>query len=195
MRLLEEHRAVGVPSHCSGLISLRTLREAEIGEEAAIHRITGAFVHTQSGNSASLGGEKTQAVAIDRVKWDQTLAEQAQQAGAELVRARMTSVERENSHVKLHVATDGRDSTMTARMVVGADGTHSRVARTLGMPRPAEFAYNLGIEGGSRRARAPSGATISCTCSSGVTSRRAGSAGSSPPATASCASASAPAGL
>jgi digeranylgeranylglycerophospholipid reductase len=147
VRLLEEHRAVGVPSHCSGLISLRTLREADIGEDAAIHRITGAFVHTQSGTQAALGGEKTQAVAIDRVKWDQTLAEQAQQAGAEMVRARLTSVERDNSHVKLRVATDGRDSTMTARMVVGADGTYSRVARTLGMPRPADYAYNLGIEG------------------------------------------------
>src|SRR5262249_52326132 len=108
---------------------------------------TGAFVHTQSGSEASLGGTKTQAVAIDRVKWDQTLAEQAQRAGAELLRARMTHVERENSHVKLTLQTDGRDSTMTARMVVGADGTHSRVARSLVMPRPAEFAYNLGIEG------------------------------------------------
>ena len=28
VRLLEEHRRVGVPSHCSGLISPRTLREA-----------------------------------------------------------------------------------------------------------------------------------------------------------------------
>ncbi|MEO8457955.1 MAG: geranylgeranyl reductase family protein [Chloroflexota bacterium] len=147
VRLIEEHRAVGVPSHCSGLISLRTLREAEIGEEAAIHKIAGAFVHTQSGIEASLGGTKTQAVAIDRVKWDQTLAEQAQHAGADLVRARMTHVERENSHVKLTLQTDGHDSTITARMVVGADGTHSRVARSLGMPRPSEYAYNLGIEG------------------------------------------------
>jgi flavin-dependent dehydrogenase len=32
-------------------------------------------------------------------------------------------------------------------MIVGADGTHSRVARTLGMARPTEYAYNLGIEG------------------------------------------------
>lgn len=146
VRLIEEHRAVGVPSHCSGLISLRTLREAEIGEDAAIHRITGAFVHA-GGASASLGGDATKAVAIDRVAWDQTLAEQAERAGADLVRARMTHVERENSHVKLTLATDGRDRTITARMVVGADGTHSRVARSLGMPRPTEFAYNLGIEG------------------------------------------------
>src|SRR5438445_13190486 len=94
VRLLEEHRAVGVPSHCSGLISLRTLREAEISEKAAIHRITGAFVHTQSGTQAALGGEKTQAVAIDRVRWDQTLAQQAQRARAEMVRARLTSVRR-----------------------------------------------------------------------------------------------------
>jgi geranylgeranyl reductase family protein len=146
VRLIEEHRTVGVPSHCSGLISLRTLREAEIGEEAAINRITGAFVHTPR-SEAALGGTKTQAVAIDRVRWDQALAEQAQAAGAELVRARMTHAERENSHVKLSMQTDGRDWALTARMVVGADGTHSRVARTLGMARPAEYAYNLGIEG------------------------------------------------
>ena len=146
VRLVEEHRAVCVPSHCSGLISLRTLREAEIGEEAAINKIAGAFVHTPNAEAA-LGGTKTQAVAIDRVRWDQTLAEQAQTAGAELVRARMTNVERENSHVRLAMQTDGRDWTLTARMVVGADGTHSRVARSFGMPRPAEYAYNLGIEG------------------------------------------------
>lgn len=151
VRLIEEHRSVGVPSHCSGLISLRTLREAEIGEDAAIHRITGAFVHG-GGTSASLGGDSTRAVAIDRIAWDQTLAEQAERAGAEMVRARMTNVQRvgpdgQGAHVKLTLATDGSESTMTARMVVGADGTHSRVARSLRMPRPTEFAYNLGIEG------------------------------------------------
>jgi flavin-dependent dehydrogenase len=59
----------------------------------------------------------------------------------------MITVLRENSHVKLAMQTDGRDWTLTARMVVGADGTHSRVARTLGMARPTEYAYNLGIEG------------------------------------------------
>jgi geranylgeranyl reductase family protein len=147
VKLLEEHRTVGVPSHCSGLISLRTLKESQIGEQAIMHRVTGAYVHTQSGSEVALGGGKTQAVAIDRVKWDQTLCEQAQEAGAEMVRARLTNVERANSHVLLTTQTDGRDSALTARMVIGADGTHSRVRRTLGMGAPSEFAYNLGIEG------------------------------------------------
>ncbi|HET9476476.1 MAG TPA: NAD(P)/FAD-dependent oxidoreductase, partial [Dehalococcoidia bacterium] len=145
--LLEEHRTVGVPSHCSGLISLRTLRESEIGEEAIMHRVTGAFVHTQSGSEVALGGGATRAVAIDRVAWDRTLAEQAQAVGAELVRARVVDVERLNSHVRLRTQTDGRDGAVTARLVVGADGTHSRVRRTLGMGAPREYAYNLGIEG------------------------------------------------
>lgn len=157
MLLLEEHRTVGVPSHCSGLISLRALRESEIGEDAIMHRVTGAFVHTQSGSEVALGGVQTRAVAIDRVAWDRTLAEQAQAAGAELVRARVVNVARENSHAALRTQTDGRDSAVTARLVVGADGTHSRVRRTLGMGAPREYAYNLGIEG-RLKPGSPSGA-------------------------------------
>ena len=146
VRLLEEHRRVGVPSHCSGLISLRTLKEAEIGEEAIIHRVTGAFIHTQDGGEAALGGGATRAVAIDRVRWDETLCEQAQAAGAELVRARLINVERQNGHVRIHTQTDGRAGTFTARVVVGADGAHSRTARSLGLPGPREKVYNIGIE-------------------------------------------------
>ena len=126
VRLLEEHRAIGVPSHCSGLISLRTLREAEIGEEAVLHRLTGAFVHTQEGGEVALGGSETQAVGIDRVAWDETLCEQAQAAGADLVRARMTRVERENHHVRLTAQTDGHDWTLTAPLPLESLPLHRR---------------------------------------------------------------------
>lgn len=145
--LLEEHRAVGVPSHCSGLISLRTLREAEIGEEAIIHRITGAFVHAPDGSEAALGGGDVRAVAIDRVRLDETLAEQAQAAGAEMQRGRVVSVERRDGGVRLLAQSDGRERTLTARLVVGADGAHSRVARSLGLAGPRQKVYCLGIEG------------------------------------------------
>lgn len=145
--LIEEHRRVGVPSHCSGLISLRTLREAEIGDEAIIHRIAGAFIHAPDGSEAALGGGAARAVTIDRVRWDETLAEQAQAAGAEMLRARAVHTEREDGGVRLHTQTDGHGRTLTARLVVGADGTHSRVARSLGMPGPREKACCLGIEG------------------------------------------------
>ncbi|MBI2912965.1 MAG: NAD(P)/FAD-dependent oxidoreductase [Chloroflexi bacterium] len=145
--LLEEHRRVGVPSHCSGLISPRTLSEAEIGEEAIIHRITGAYVHSAAGSEIALGGDQLRAVAIDRVRWDETLCQQAEAAGAELVRARLVYAQRENGGLRLDVETDGRRRSLTARLVVGADGAHSRVARSLGLAGPREKVYCLGIEG------------------------------------------------
>jgi geranylgeranyl reductase family protein len=150
--LLEEHRRVGVPSHCSGLISLRTLDEAEIGEEAILNRISGAFVHSPGGEQVALGGDRTRAVAIDRIQWDQALAKQAQQSGAEMVRARVLQVERENGRLRVYTQSGDRESSLTARIVVGADGPHSRVRRTLGMGGPSEVVYCLGVEG---RARTP----------------------------------------
>jgi len=160
--LFEEHRAVGIPSHCSGLISLRTLKECGLGDDAVLHRINGAFIHTQSGSQVALGGApadrrlpgQPRAVAIDRIALDQALAEQAQDAGAELIRARVVNVTRDPSRtpgragaVRLRAQTNGHDSAVTARLVIGADGVHSRVRRTLGMGAPREYAYNLGIEG------------------------------------------------
>lgn len=146
VNLLEEHRKIGVPSHCSGLVSLRTLREAEIGEDAIIHRINGAFIHAPDGSQVGLDAGSTRAVAIDRVKWDETLCEQAQRDGADLLTARVLRVERANGGVTLQTHTPSGRRTVTARMVVGADGGHSRVARSLGLARPAERVYCLGIE-------------------------------------------------
>jgi len=153
VKLLEEHRRIGVPSHCSGLISLRTLAEAEIGEEAIIHRITGAYVHTAAGSEIALGGDQVRAVAIDRVRWDETLCQQAEAAGTELVRARLVNAQRENGGLRLDVETDGHRRSLTSRLVVGADGAHSRVARSLGLPGPREKVYCLGIEGRLRLPR------------------------------------------
>ncbi|MCH8814779.1 MAG: NAD(P)/FAD-dependent oxidoreductase [Chloroflexi bacterium] len=146
VKLLEEHRKIGVPSHCSGLISLRTLREAEIGEDAIIHRINGAFIHGPDGSQVGLDAGSTSAVAIDRVKWDETLCEQAQRDGADLLTARVLNVERTNGGVTLQTLTPNGRRTVTARMVVGADGGHSRVGRSLGLARPGERVYCLGIE-------------------------------------------------
>src|SRR3972149_11150155 len=67
--LLEEHRRVGVPCHCSGLISPRTLALGEMGEGVVINRLQGAYIHTAGGQEVALGAEDVRAVAIDRIRW------------------------------------------------------------------------------------------------------------------------------
>jgi len=144
--LLEEHRRIGVPSHCSGLVSPRTLEEADIREPIVTNRLTGAYIHTAGGGELTLGGGDTRALTIDRVRLDELLCEQAQPDGAELLRARMVQAERENGGVRLHCQRDGRDLQLSARLVVGGDGAHSRGARSLGLPGPREKVYGLGVE-------------------------------------------------
>lgn len=151
--LLEEHRRIGVPSHCSGLISPRTLEEAEIREPIVANRLTGAYVHTAGGGSLAVGGEEARALAIDRVRLDELLCDQAQAAGAELLRARMVQAQRQNGGVRLLCQRDGRDLQLSARLVLGADGAHSRVARSLGLAPPRERVYCLGLEGRLRLPR------------------------------------------
>ncbi len=145
--LVEEHRQVGVPSHCSGLISPRTWEMGETGDESLLcNRLRGAYVHVHGGGQAELGDAPVRAVAIDRVRWDQALAEQAYRAGAEAVQARCVGVERTARGILLRLQRNGHSASLWARLVVGADGAHSRVARALGLPSPGERVLALGVE-------------------------------------------------
>jgi flavin-dependent dehydrogenase len=109
--------------------------------------VTGAFIHTAGGVQLSVGGDQTQALAIDRVRLDELLCEQAQAAGVDLLRLRLLSAQRQNGGVQLRCQRNGQETQLSARLVVGADGASSRVGRTMGLAGAAERVYCLGIEG------------------------------------------------
>ena len=120
----------------------------EMGDGIVVNRLRGANIHVVGGRDASLAASETRAVAIDRIRWDEVLAEQAEEEGADSVRARLIAVERERSgRLRLRCRRDGRDLALTTRLLVGADGCHSRVARSVGLAIPAESVCALGAEG------------------------------------------------
>lgn len=145
--LLEEHSEVGKPVHCSGLVTSRTLEAAGVGEEIVVNRIRGAIVHTPSGEMIKLGGDRTRALVIDRCRFDQILAEQAQEAGATLATdTRLVSLEHMGDRVRVRLRRGGNYTSIDTRLVIGGDGSRSMVARKIGLPTAQEAILAMGGE-------------------------------------------------
>jgi digeranylgeranylglycerophospholipid reductase len=141
VRVVEEHAKVGQPVQCAGLVSKRVLDLA--GSDSFVRTsVRGASVFGPSLRSISFRAQEPRAYVIDRAGLDVYLAEKAAQAGAEyrtstrfdgLVRSDGTGVT-----VRLSSG-DGATSEVSARLVVGADGVASAVARAFRLRRPVEI--------------------------------------------------------
>ena len=137
--LLEEHPKVGQPVHCSGLVTPRTLEAAGVSEEIILNQIRGVIVHTPEGKQVTLRDNKVHALVIDRGRLDHLLAQKAQQAGATLwTSTRMTALQHDKRGVHLKLQHGKRSISIEVPLVIGADGSHSQVAASLGSPQPPQ---------------------------------------------------------
>ena len=146
--LIEEHEAIGEPLHCAGLVTPRTLELAGVTDGLVINELRGGFVNSPLGARLPLGGDRLRAVAIHRQRLDELLAVAAQQAGTELwTSARLVGLERQPGALAVHVSWRGRPQALRTRLLIGADGAQSRVARWLGLwARHEERIVGLGME-------------------------------------------------
>lgn len=136
--LVEEHKTVGEPCHCSGLVTPRTLAVAETADDLVLNSIRGATFHSKQGAVLRLTSPAEAALVIDRSRFDQVLAAQAVKEAAEL-RAGCKFVEfkiegaahNRSGSVRVTLDERGNRVTVSAKLLVGADGAASRVARQL----------------------------------------------------------------
>jgi len=140
VRVIEEHPKVGYPVQCAGLVSQRVLDLA--GSASMVRRpVRGATVFGPSLESITFRAETPRAFVIDRAGLDVYLADRAARAGAEIrTSTRFDSVESGNAErLTVHVrAPDGSSEAIRARLVIGADGVASAVARAFRLRRPVE---------------------------------------------------------
>jgi digeranylgeranylglycerophospholipid reductase len=134
--LLEEHRAVGSPTSCSGLVTPRTLETAGVGQHVVLNRIVGARVCVPSGRELVIGGDRVRAFVIDRARFDTLVCCQAQEAGAQLELATQFShLDREGQLLRVHVERGGRCLSLWTKLLIGADGAGSAVAAQTGLAK------------------------------------------------------------
>jgi len=140
VRVVEEHPKVGYPVQCAGLVSQRVLDLA--GSDSMVRAsVRGASVFGPSLESIAFRAESPKAFVIDRAGLDIHLADRAARAGAEIrTSTRFDAVDGESGDrltVRLR-GPDGSPQEVRARLVIGADGVSSAVARAFRLRRPVE---------------------------------------------------------
>ena len=140
VRVVEEHPKVGYPVQCAGLVSQRVLDLA--GSDSMVRAsVRGASVFGPSLGSISFQADSPRAFVIDRAGLDIHLADRAVRAGAEIrTSTRFDSVDGASADrltVRLR-RPDGSSEEVRAKLVIGADGVASAVARAFRLRRPVE---------------------------------------------------------
>ncbi|NIP34049.1 MAG: geranylgeranyl reductase family protein [Thermoplasmata archaeon] len=138
--ILEEHDVVGRPVQCAGLLSERVSQELG-GEVAVLNTVSGARIHSPSGHVLAFDAGRPRAMVVDRAAFDQSLAGQAVEAGADLLlERRVMEVRASPSGCSLMVrdrsVAGSAVEELVCRAIVGADGPPSIVRRSMGLPRP-----------------------------------------------------------
>lgn len=132
--VLEEHREVGLPSHCAGHISIKGLNKhgLSLPENIIENRISGAAFYSPSGNEFRVKFPSPMTYVINRSMFDKHLARLAEDAGARFIlgtRAERLLMDRDAAcGVQLK-----NEKRLESRIVIDAEGCASTLLRQIGL--------------------------------------------------------------
>jgi len=146
--VFEEHRTIGEPVHCAGLVTQRVFDISKCSPTRIVQNtIYGAVIHSPSGSTLTIGGEKVHGLVINRQRFDETLAQNAQTAGAELLTGyKVVSAKKQENHITLTIQQDQQTLKIRCNILIGADGHYSSIRKIFGFPHPIEMLQGIGAE-------------------------------------------------
>lgn len=117
---------------CGGAIPPRLIQDFDIPDDQLVAKIKTARMISPTGRRVDIPIENGFVGMVDREHFDEFLRNRASEAGAERVTGTYTSITRDKdgTHVHYRDKASGEDRTLTTRLVIGADGARSNVART-----------------------------------------------------------------
>jgi geranylgeranyl reductase family protein len=140
--LAEEHLRVGHPVQCAGLVSPRVVPMA--GTDAMVeNEIRGAAIYSPRGRVLRFEAPEARALVLSRSRLDELLAERAARAGARVEAGwkflGLVPGGDAGRPVAAFRTADGARAEVVAKLLVGADGVTSAVARAFHLRRPVEI--------------------------------------------------------
>jgi digeranylgeranylglycerophospholipid reductase len=164
--MLEEHKEIGRPFQCAGLVTPKAMHEVGL-YSSVLQEIDGARIHGPDGTLVPVGTEgKLRTYVVCRKQFDQGVVQQAMQAGATLsLDSSPIDAVVEEHGVTLQVNVAGKQTEMKTKLLIGCDGAHSWTRRHFKMGRPNEMMIGFqtevqGYEGKERWLEMFSGSAI-----------------------------------
>lgn len=130
----EEHKEIGLPSHCAGHISIKGLMHLglHLPTSAVENQIKGAVFYSPSGREFRVRLASPVTYVIERAMFDKQLAQFAQKAGVKfLLETRVKSLLLGNGQVK--GVTFGNREKIASKLVIDAEGCASTILKQIGL--------------------------------------------------------------
>lgn len=147
--VLEKSQEIGYPVKCSGLFSLRGLEQINVSvpDELVCSTIRGGRFYPPGGEEFLAYSRLDRARVVERKMFDKLLAKEAIRAGAKvMLKTKVTDVKRSEDGFKTKINSMGDEKILTSRLLIGADGSGSNVARWMGIKRKQRFVSGIQVE-------------------------------------------------
>lgn len=124
--LVEEHDQVGAPSHCSGHVSINSMKRLgfPLPDKIIKNQIRGAIFHSPSGQVLPIERNLPITWVLDRRAFDQHLATRAERAGAQ-IQFNSRAIAMETPHkgsAQVRVSVSGQTRAFSCKLVVDCEG-------------------------------------------------------------------------
>jgi len=152
--VFEEHPEIGLPSHCAGHLSIRSLSTMglyPLPEGIVENTFSIANFYSPAGTKFSLHLSRPVTAAVNRSRFDQYLAGQAETAGARFVlNARVQSLIISDGYVEgVNIQRNGvKEEKAYSKITLDAEGVSSRLLRQAGLTalKPKRLVYAVEAE-------------------------------------------------
>lgn len=140
----EEHRRIGLPARCTGLIGEEAFARFDLPQEATERPVAAVNVYGPRGTAVRYAAPEPFARVVNRPRFDAALAERARAAGAEFALGqRVTAVETGPDGCRLALSSGGF---VRAKCAVLATGGRSLLPAALGLGRLPGFIFGAQVE-------------------------------------------------
>jgi geranylgeranyl reductase family protein len=145
--VIEEHKEIGLPFQCAGIVSQKLSKLINIPEELILNRVSTAKIINPSGEYINLSGSENPYI-INRIALDRFFYEKVKNLNNihYFLEERFKSFKRikQNGKKILKIKTTKRE--IKARMLIGCDGPLSKVGKILGVENKIIYASQIRIK-------------------------------------------------